>query len=237
MIPDKEADGMEHLADCVLFRDLAPEALSSALRFFDAQERAYPRGSVLKSAEARLSAFGLVLSGLVRVSMTDIDGREMLLSLVGAGQTFGEALCYLSEDAPILIEAASDICILWLRCEGLRRAPQNDEEALLQQRFSAMLAKRTLKMNDRIQILSRPGIREKLMAFFTECARDAGSNVFDVPFNRAGMAAYLGVDQSALSRVLSQMQAQGILRRRKNHFELLGGGENLHSVANANDNA
>lgn len=38
------------------------------------------------------------------------------------------------------------------------------------------------------------------------------------------MAAYLGVDRSALSRMLSQLQAQGVLRYRKNHFELLGGG-------------
>ena len=87
-----------------------------------------------------------------------------------------------------------------------------------------MLARRTLQMNDRIQILSRAGIREKLMAFFTECARDAGSSAFDIPFDRAGMAAYLGVDRSALSSMLSQLQAQGVLRYRKNHFELLGGG-------------
>ena len=111
-----------------------------------------------------------------------------------------------------------------LRCESLRRPPQTELEALLQQRFTAMLARRTLQMNDRIQILSRAGIREKLMAFFTECARDAGSSAFDIPFDRAGMAAYLGVDRSALSRMLSQLQAQGVLRYRKNHFELLGGG-------------
>ena len=160
----------------------------------------------------------------MRVSMTDIDGREMLLSQVGAGQTFGEALCYLQSGSPILFSAASDASILWLRCEGLRRPPQTELETLLQQRFTAMLARRTLQMNDRIQILSRAGIREKLMAFFTECARDAGSSAFDIPFDRAGMAAYLGVDRSALSRMLSQLQAQGVLRYRKNHVELLGGG-------------
>ena len=39
-----------------------------------------------------------------------------------------------------------------------------------------------------------------------------------------GGACTLGVDRSALSRMLSQLQAQGVLRYRKNHFELLGGG-------------
>lgn len=220
----RKEDCMRPLYDCALFQGLPEAELHAALRFFDAQERACPRGALLKASPAPLHAFGLVLDGRVRVSMTDIDGREMLLSQVGAGQTFGEALCYLQSGAPIIISAASDASILWLRCESLRRPPQTELESLLQQRFTAMLARRTLQMNDRIQILSRAGIREKLMAFFTECARDAGSSAFDIPFDRAGMAAYLGVDRSALSRMLSQLQAQGVLRYRKNHFELLGGG-------------
>ena len=84
-----------------------------------------------------------------------------------------------------------------------------------------MLARRTLRMNDRIQILSRGSIREKLNAFFTECARDAGSPSFDIPFDRAGMAAYLGVDRSALSRELSRMRQEGLITYQKNHFVLL----------------
>ena len=112
---------MRPLYDCALFQGLPEAELHAALRFFAAQERACPRGALLKAAPAPLHAFGLVLDGRVRVSMTDIDGREMLLSQVGAGQTFGEALCYLQSGAPIIISAASDASILWLRCEGLRR--------------------------------------------------------------------------------------------------------------------
>lgn len=211
-------------AACPLFAGLNENDLSAALRFFDAQERAYPRGSLLKAASDPLPAFGLVLDGQVRVSMTDIDGREMLLSQVGDGQTFGEALCYLQSGAPLMIAAAADTRVLWLRCDALRQPARSALSEQLQQRFTAMLARRTLQMNDRIQILSRSGIREKLLAFFTECARDAGSSAFDIPFDRAGMAAYLGVDRSALSRELSHLQRQGVLRYRKNHFELLSGG-------------
>ena len=91
---------MRPLYDCALFQGLPEAELHAALRFFAAQERACPRGALLKASPAPLHAFGLVLDGRVRVSMTDIDGREMLLSQVGAGQTFGEALCYLQSGAP-----------------------------------------------------------------------------------------------------------------------------------------
>lgn len=205
---------------CFLFSGLREGELSDALHFFDAREKKYARGELLKSAVDPLSAFGLVLSGAVTVAMEDIDGREMLLSHVAPGSTFGESLCYLRETAPITIAALSDARVLWLRADRLRERAETPLEQTLQARFTAMLARRTLKMNDRIQILSRGSIRQKLNAFFTECARDAGSPAFAVPFDRAGMAAYLGVDRSALSRELSRMRDEGLLTFSKNQFAL-----------------
>lgn len=205
---------------CSLFADLSPEQTREALRFFEAQERTYARGEALKTPLAPLRAFGLALEGHIAVTMEEIDGREMLLSHIGPGQTFGESLCYLRENAPLSITALTEARVLWLRCEGLRREPGSALERQLQQRFTAMLARRTLKMNDRIQILSRGSIREKLNAFFTELARDAGSRGFAVPFDREGMAAYLGVDRSALSRELSRMRREGLISFRKNQFSL-----------------
>ena len=219
-----------------LFKELTDEEYLQALRFFDAQECAYPRGAVIKSALDQISRFGLVLSGSVQVSMDDIDGRQMVLNCVQSEQTFGEALCYLKKDAPLTFMALTDVKMLWLRCDNLY-SPHicGVPEALcskMHRRFTAMLAERTLKMNDRIQILSRMGIREKLRAFFAECARDAGRPQFTVPFDRAGMAAYLGVDRSALSRELSRMQKSGEIAFHKNTFTL----NTTHFVASATEN-
>lgn len=205
---------------CPLFVHLSPEQLRAALALLEAREKKHLRGEILKNALSPLPAFGLVLEGSVAVTMEDIDGREMLLTHVGAGQTFGEALCYLGESAPIVITALTDTRVLWLRCEGLKGADADPLGQMLRLRFTAMLARRTLRMNDRIQILSRGSIREKLGAFFTECVRDAGSLDFTVPFDRAGMAAYLGVDRSALSRELSHMRREGLLTYHKNTFTL-----------------
>lgn len=227
---------MPHRTESPLFRDLTKEEMTLALRFFDAQEVFYPRGALIKSALDRLTRFALVLSGSVQVSMDDVSGRQLVLNCVQSGQTFGEALCYLQKDAPLTFLALSDVTLLWLRCDNLYHAQTDGIPAALSdklhRRFTAMLAERTLHMNDRIQILSRSGIREKLRAFFAECARDAGSNRFTVPFDRAGMAAYLGVDRSALSRELSQMQKSGEILFHKNTFEL----NSSHFVAIATDN-
>ena len=209
------------LSKSILFQGLSAAQTEEALRLFRAQEKSYGRGELLKTATDPLPAFGLVLAGHVAVTMEDIDGREMLLANVTPGQTFGESLCYLRENAPITILARADSRVLWLRCDALRAPADSPLARELQARFTAMLARRTLRMNDRIQILSRTGLREKLTALFTECARDAGGPRFTLPFDRAGMAAYLGVDRSALSRELSRMRREGLIDFHKDAFLLL----------------
>jgi len=52
-------------------------------------------------------------------------------------------------------------------------------------------------------------------------ARQAGSNAFEIPFNRQELAEYLSVDRSALSNELSKMRDDGILTFHRSRFELL----------------
>mgnify|MGYP002736651878 FL=1 len=82
-----------------------------------------------------------------------------------------------------------------------------------------MLTLKTLSMNDRIQILSKPTIRQKLMTLFSQYAAREG-HMFNLPFDRSDMAVYLGVNRSALSRELSLMKKEGIIDFYKNSFSL-----------------
>ena len=80
-----------------------------------------------------------------------------------------------------------------------------------------MLAERTLAMNDRIQILSKPAIREKVITLLSQYRASPGETV-ELPFGREAMAKYLGVNQSALSRELSRMQDEGIISFKGRRF-------------------
>ena len=76
-------------------------------------------------------------------------------------------------------------------------------------------------MNDRVQILSKTTIREKIVTFLSQYSNRFGSKTFSVPFDRETLALYLGVNRSALSRELSAMQRDGILEYYKNSFKIL----------------
>ena len=213
------------MKECLLFRGLSAAQLERALAFFSGTRKAYEKGDFLNRIGVPLESFGLVLSGSVHVYMDDIDGHHMIMANVTAGETFGESLCFLGLDASVYICAVADTEVLWLHPERLKSAGALDAfERGLFDRFTTMLAQRTLAMNDRIQILSKTSIRAKLITFFSQYVQRFG-NPFTIPFDRSSMAVYLGTDRSALSRELSKLKQEGVIDFKKNRFRVRKGME------------
>ena len=200
---------------------MSEEDIQSALDAFSAIRQNYEKGAIIASS-CRLMRFGLVLSGTVQVSFTDIDGNSVLMASVSRGDTFGESMCWLkTEEIPVTITAFEDTSLLWLSPEALRDDEHSSFVRELRNRFISMLASKTLSMNDRIQILSKPTIRQKLVTFLSQCRNHFGNDVFTIPFDRESLAMYLAVNRSALSRELSLMQSEGIIEFYKNSFKIL----------------
>ena len=210
------------ILQCPLFQGLPPDALDYALSYFEAHVKAYEKGDFLHQVSFPLERFGLVLSGTIQVSMDDMDGHHIIMNNVSAGGLFGEAYCFLGTDAPIYICAVTEAEVLWMRPTRVKapRLPLQERDQMLANRFVAALASRTLSLNQRIQILSRRTLREKLITFLSQYATAQGGT-FTVPFDRASMANFLGADRSALSRELSHLRKEGVLDYHRNQFRIL----------------
>ena len=59
------------------------------------------------------------------------------------------------------------------------------------------------------------------MAYLNTVALQKKRTSFEIPFDRQQLADYLNVERSALSKELGKMQKEGIIRTRKNHFEIV----------------
>ena len=104
-----------------LVAGLADDKIELALKVLSAKQSEYARNEILASAGSRLYRFGLVLSGTVQVSFTDIDGNQVMMANVTAGETFGESLCWLNvPEIPVTVTASTDTCVLWLSPDVLK---------------------------------------------------------------------------------------------------------------------
>lgn len=204
-----------------LFQNMSDDRIERALDLFQAQETRFKRGQYLCHAGEPMSKFGFVLKGTVQVFIDDVNGVRFLMNSVGAGDSFGESLHFMEvPDPPIYIMAMEDTRLLWLNARQLKEARRTTETLETALRFVALLAQRTLTMNDRIQILTQPSIRSKLNLYFTQCANHFNSRTFTITFNRNQLADYLAVNRSALSRELSRMKQEGLIDYHLNSFSI-----------------
>lgn len=207
-----------------LFAGFSQEELQQVLSMLTTWEAFYAKNETLLEMDVPVSAFGIVASGRVQVATNDIHGNKMIMAIVEPEEIFAESLAYTGTEAsPVYATALEDCRVLWVDIENVRNAYQSPNPLLrrLGENFTRSLATKVLAMNNRVQILSKKTIREKLDTFFTFQAQQTGSNEFEIPFDRSDLADYLGVERSALSRVLSQMQKEGVLEFYKNRFRIL----------------
>ncbi|MBR5285684.1 MAG: Crp/Fnr family transcriptional regulator [Clostridia bacterium] len=205
-----------------LFSGMSELEIERALKIFDAVEKQYAKNEIIAQTGTKLTRFGIVLEGTVQVNFIDIDGNLVLMASVTAGDAFAESLCWLKvQEIPVTITAFSDARVLWLDPSVLSSNCDDALVTMLRNRFISILAAKTLAMNDRVQVLSKPTLRQKIITFLSQYSNRFSSKTFSVPFDRESLALYLGVNRSALSRELSAMKNEGIIDFYKNTFKIL----------------
>ena len=84
----------------------------------------------------------------------------------------------------------------------------------------AVLAGRVLLFNEKITHMSKRTTREKLLSYLSSESIKQGKLSFDIPYDRQQLADYLCVERAAMSVELSKLQKEGLLKTKRNHFEL-----------------
>lgn len=219
----KKLDGeMNIICRSPLFAGMSAREAEEAVALLGGFTAEYRKGELLHRPGEAMRSFGLVLRGTVQACCDGFDGSRMIMAEVRPGTTFGEALCFLKiENSPVYIFASEDCGILWLSPATLYSGSTDAKLSEMQRRFASLLAARTLSMNDRIQILSRLTIREKLSVYFNEMTEGGKRSEFTITLSRQDLAAYVGADRAALSRELSRMKRDGLIDYSGKTFRLM----------------
>lgn len=211
------------LRRCPLFAGMDTAEISDALHCLSAKERQYAKGQAVFLAGQHVVTVGIVLAGGVHVEKDDYWGNRTILAHIGPGELFGEAFaCAGVEKLPVSVTAAEKTRVMLVDYNKIvtTRAPGCSFHTRLVQNMLRILAQKNVVLTQKMETITQRTTREKLLAYLSAQARQAGSRRFAIPFNRQELADYLAVDRSAMSAQLSQMQREGLLRTNKNQFEL-----------------
>ncbi|MDU7114531.1 MAG: helix-turn-helix domain-containing protein, partial [Peptoniphilus harei] len=84
-----------------------------------------------------------------------------------------------------------------------------------------ILAGKNLFMRDKLNLLTLPTARTKILYYLSNEARKNGSKYFTLDFNITELAQYLNLNRSSLSRELSKLKKEGLIDYHNKTFRIL----------------
>lgn len=204
-----------------LFQGIAFSDFERILNCMSAKTSGYKKDEAILLSGDTVNFVGLIISGCVQIIKEDIDGRIAIVTELGVSQLFGETFaCAGISHSPVTVRAAENTEILLLDYKRIITSCSSacPFHTRLIENMLKILARKNLMLNQKNEILSKRTTREKLLAFF-EIQRGMAKK-FTIPYNREELAHYLCVDRSAMSNELCKMRDEGLIRFRKNVFEI-----------------
>lgn len=205
-----------------LFQDLSENDLDQLYHAACMRSQFFEKNQTVFHAGDRICEVGIVQTGNVHIEMIDLWGNKSILSSIAPGQIFAETYAICRKPLLVDVTAAAPCEILFLNLEFLARSfsePGSCRDAIMKNLF-AICVRKNLILSNRIFCTTPKTVRGRLLVYLSSESAKAGSTSFTIPFDRQGMADYLNLDRSALSKELGRMKKDGILDFKKNHFIL-----------------
>ncbi len=175
--------------------------------------KAYPRGSQILGAGGPTDSLYVLISGRIKVFMSDLDGREVILSILGPNEFFGEM--GLIDNSPrsanvVTLEPCELICIS--KADFKRCLADNFEMAMTVMRG---LVKRLRDADNLIGSLALLDVFGRVARLLLETAEVInGEKVVTKKLSKQDIARMIGASREMVSRVMKHLQTAGYIEIR-----------------------
>ncbi len=216
----------QELKTSPLFHDISYEEYCRMLTCFQAAQRSYvPEEQVYDFTASRTDAIGIVERGSVSLIRIDEAGVATVLEEMGPGGVFGRHLAFAgfaADSLEVVARTACDVLFIDYPCVFKRCEKACACHSALVYNMLDLLSDKARSLSERVDVLSRRSIREKLLCYFRQQAEKSGEAAFTLPFSLSVLADYIATDRSAMMRELRHLKEQGVLRTDGRRIRLLG---------------
>ncbi len=212
---------LAHCQNCVIrHRGLcsvaSPEALEELGRIANSHHYVTGQTIILEAASADFVAN--IVSGIVKLTKTMPDGRQQIVGLLFPSDFVGRAF---AKSWAFSAEAASDVELCCLNRKAFEAII--DRHPDLKQQLLVATLDELDAAREWMLLLGCKSAEEKVASFLMLLVRRSfnmgcgqkthpAEPVFELPVNRADIAGYLGMTVETVSRQISRMKADGIIK-------------------------
>ncbi len=197
-----------------MFRQVSRPHLAELARHARVQH--VRRGATICRRGETLSCFFGVAYGLVKLGLRANGGEEKVLRLVGAGETFGEALVFRERPNPLQAVALADTMLVVFPAQAVNALLEHDVN--FARGLLGNLSERLHNLVAEVEACTLFSARQRVAAYLESLASD-GEHA-RLPATKTVIAARLGVTKETFSRLLRELANQGLIEVEKRDIVL-----------------
>ena len=190
-----------------IFENITESEINDILRSLGARRITFKKDHIILSSLYENDLIGIVLSGTVNIIKYDYFGNRYILDDLDYNSMFGRPFLYMDKD--ISVVAATDCEILFLDYDNLLE--NNIKYEKINSNLNKIVSLKISELYERVEILSKRTIREKLLCYFNMIAKKKGKKTFILPITYIELADYLSIDRSAMMRELKKLKEAKII--------------------------
>ena len=215
----------QELESSPLFQDISYEEYSRLLTCFQAVQKSFRSDDLIYDfSSPQNDAVGIVERGCAALIRIDEEGVATVMEELGPGGVFGRTLAFAGASGDSLQVVCRTPCdVLFIDYPHILKRCENacNHHSVLVQNMLRLMSDKAQALSQRVDVLSRRSIREKLLCYFRQLSERAGSNTFTLPFSLSTLADYIATDRSAMMRELKSLREEGAIRSDGRQFTLL----------------
>lgn len=204
------------------FDNISVKNQEKLLKILEANTYKFKKNSSILPIIKEDNMLGIVLNGYIQIIRIDHNGNRTIIEEINEMEIFGSSISSLKNtEYEIIVKEDSEIIII----DYKKIINQNDEKKDYYNQFIRnilnILIIKMKEKNERIEILTKKTIRNKLLEYFKIERNKHGSNFIYLPFNFIDLADYLGVDRCAMSREMKYLKEEGLIEIKGKRITLL----------------
>ena len=192
-----------------LFNGLPDDQLGAIRQI--AVEKHYNKGQTIFSEGDETTGLFVVVDGRVKIYKVSSEGKEQILHIFEAGQSFGEVTVFAGQQLPANAQTlAKSRLLLFPRSAIVDLVTANPSLAL---NLLAIMSKKLRQFAVQIENLSLKEIPARLASYLIYLAEKQGSaDAITLNVSKGQLASLLGTIPETLSRIFAKLSGQNLIR-------------------------
>jgi CRP-like cAMP-binding protein len=206
-------DERELLRNVPIFSELSDPDIATLARV--ATRRRYPKDTVVFFENEEGDFFFMILEGRIKVTILGDDGREIILSVLGGGDFFGEMALLDNEPRSATAIAIEESELLSLHRTDFQNVIADNKGIM--SALIKILTARLRRANHQISTLALLDVYGRVARVMLDMAKEEGKRLKDgrIAFRRAThqeIANRIGTTRETVTRMLKDLERHGLIR-------------------------